>query len=157
MKCFAIDCLFIPAYVRQLTISKVRLVCKLRAYCRNSISSLSYLSVNSLWRNQHPALLESRATIRKSNALRRIRALYAVGRCAVTEFRALCLAMNALCRSAAVLLKCVLIVYIWPDKGVYLECVHYSPFLFKRQSVQSALWEECLIVRKIQASEPFFE
>ena len=37
------------------------------------------------------------------------------------ELRALCLTTNALCRTAefgALLLKCVLIVYIWPEKGV---------------------------------------
>ena len=35
--------------------------------------------------------------------------------------RALCLTTNVLCRTAefgALLLKCVLIVYIWPEKGV---------------------------------------
>ena len=35
------------------------------------------------------------------------------------ELRALCLTTNALCRTAeivALLLKCVLIVYIWPEK-----------------------------------------
>ena len=45
--------------------------------------------------------------------------LYAVERCAVTEVRALCLPMNALCRSTALLLKCLLIVYIWPEKVNY--------------------------------------
>ena len=35
-----------------------------------------------------------------------------------TEFRTPCLPMNVLCRSAAQLLQCVLIVYIWPGKGV---------------------------------------
>ena len=37
------------------------------------------------------------------------------------EIRALCLTTNAICRTAeigALLLKCVLIVYIWPEKGV---------------------------------------
>ena len=37
------------------------------------------------------------------------------------ELRALCLTTNALCRTAefgALLLKCVLIVYICPEKGV---------------------------------------
>ena len=37
------------------------------------------------------------------------------------ELRALCLTTNALCRTAeigALLLKCVLIVYIWPEKKV---------------------------------------
>ena len=118
VKCFAIDYLLITAWVRQLTISEARLVCKLRVYCKNSIYSLWYLAVNSLWRNQHSALLESRATFRKANALRRIWPLYAVERCAVTEFRVLCLPMNALCRSAALLLKCMLIVYIRQEKGV---------------------------------------
>ena len=111
VKCLAIDCLLIPACVGQLTISKVRLVSKLRVYCRNAISSLWYLAINSLWQTQHSALLESRATFRKWNALRRVWMLYAVERCTVTEFRALCLPMNAICRSAALLLKCVLIVY----------------------------------------------
>ena len=134
VKCFAIDCLPIPACVRQLTISKACLVCKLRVYFWNPISSLWYLAVNSLWRNQHSALLESRATFRKSNALRRKWTLYAVERCAVTESRALCLLMNALCRSAALLLKCVLIVYICPEKGAgqmapwqALDISHVSP------------------------------
>ena len=39
------------------------------------------------------------------------------------ELRALCLTTNALCRTAeigALMLKCVLIVYIWPEKGVIL-------------------------------------
>ena len=38
------------------------------------------------------------------------------------ELRALCPTTNALCRTAeigALLLKCALIVYIWPEKGVY--------------------------------------
>ena len=42
------------------------------------------------------------------------------------ELRALCLTTNALCRTAefgALLLKCVLIVYIWPEKGVYTYVV----------------------------------
>ena len=37
------------------------------------------------------------------------------------EIRALCLTTNTVCRTAeigALLLKCVLIVYIWPEKGV---------------------------------------
>ena len=37
------------------------------------------------------------------------------------EIRALCLTTNAICRTAeigALLLKCVLIVYIWSEKGV---------------------------------------
>ena len=71
VECFAIDCLLVPACVRQLTVSKARLVCKLRDYCRHSIYSLWYLAVNSLW-HQYSALLESRAIFRKSNALRRI-------------------------------------------------------------------------------------
>ena len=44
------------------------------------------------------------------------------------ELRALYLATNALCRSAeigALLLKCVLIVYIWPEK-VYIVGADYS-------------------------------
>ena len=53
---------------------------------------------------------------------------YAENECAMpirmhyNELRALCLATNALCRAAkigALLLKCVLIVYIWPEKDVY--------------------------------------
>ena len=119
MKCFEIDCLLIPPCVRHLTISKTHLVYKLRVYRRNSISSLWCLAVNSLWRCQHLALLESRATFRELNAPCRIWTLYAVERRVVTEFRALCLPMNVLCRSAALLLKCVLFVYIWPEKGVY--------------------------------------
>ena len=52
---------------------------------------------------------------------------YAENKCAMpirlhcNELRALCLTTNALCRTAeigALLLKCVLIVYIWPEKGV---------------------------------------
>ena len=52
---------------------------------------------------------------------------YAENECAMpiwlhcNELRALYLTTNALCRSAeigALLLKCVLIVYIWPEKGV---------------------------------------
>ena len=52
---------------------------------------------------------------------------YAVNECAMpirlhcNELRALCLTANALCRTVefgALLLKCVLIVYIWPEKGV---------------------------------------
>ena len=51
---------------------------------------------------------------------------YAENECAMpirlhcNELRALCLTTNALCRTAefgALLLKCVLIVYIWPEKG----------------------------------------
>ena len=41
------------------------------------------------------------------------------------ELRALCLTTNALCRTAeigALLLKCVLIVYIWSEKGVLSQC-----------------------------------
>ena len=41
------------------------------------------------------------------------------------KIRALCLTTNALCRTAeigALLLKCVLIVYIWPEKGVGSYC-----------------------------------
>ena len=41
--------------------------------------------------------------------------------CTVAKIRALCLTTNALCRTAeigALLLKYVLIVYIWPEKGV---------------------------------------
>ena len=37
------------------------------------------------------------------------------------ELHAMCLTTNALCRNAeigALLLKCVLIVYIWPEKRV---------------------------------------
>ena len=54
---------------------------------------------------------------------------YAENECAMpirlhcNELRALYLTTNALCRSAeidALLLKCVLIVYIWPEKGVYI-------------------------------------
>ena len=56
---------------------------------------------------------------------------YAENECAMpirlhgNELRALCLTTNALGRTAefgALLLKCVLIVYIWPEKGV----LHYS-------------------------------
>ena len=56
---------------------------------------------------------------------------YAENECALpirlhcNELRALCLTRNALCRTAkivALLLKCVLIVYIWPENGVL--CVH---------------------------------
>ena len=39
------------------------------------------------------------------------------------ELRALCLTTNALCRVAeigALLLKCVLIVYIWSEKGAHI-------------------------------------
>ena len=52
---------------------------------------------------------------------------YAESECAMpirlhcNELRALCLTTNALCRTAdigALLLKCVLIVYISPEKGV---------------------------------------
>ena len=52
---------------------------------------------------------------------------YAENECAMpirlhcNELRALCLTTNALCRTAefgALLLKCVLIVYIWSEKGV---------------------------------------
>ena len=52
---------------------------------------------------------------------------YAENECAMpirlhcNELRALCRTTNALCRTAeisALLLKCVLIVYIWPEKGV---------------------------------------
>ena len=52
---------------------------------------------------------------------------YAENECAMpirlhcNELRALCLTANALCRTAgigALLLKCVLIVYIEPEKGV---------------------------------------
>ena len=55
---------------------------------------------------------------------------YAENECAMpirlhcNELRALCLTTNALCRTAefgALLLKCVLIVYIWPEKGVVME------------------------------------
>ena len=38
------------------------------------------------------------------------------------ELRVLCLTTNALCRTAeigALSLKCVLVVYIWPEKGVF--------------------------------------
>ena len=43
------------------------------------------------------------------------------------EIRALCLTTNAICRTAeigALLLKCVLIVYIWPEKGVAPKQMH---------------------------------
>ena len=52
---------------------------------------------------------------------------YAENECAMpirlhcNELRVLCLTTNALGRTAefgALLLKCVLIVYIWPEKGV---------------------------------------
>ena len=52
---------------------------------------------------------------------------YAENECAMpirlhcNELRAQCLTTNALCRTAefgALLLKCVLIVYIWPEQGV---------------------------------------
>ena len=47
------------------------------------------------------------------------------------ELCALCLTTNALCRTAeigALLLKCVLIVYIWPEKGVFsLHHLESSP------------------------------
>ena len=102
VKCFAIDCLLISACVRQLTISNAYPVCKLRVYCRNSVTWLWYFAVNSLWRNQHSALLDLRATFRKSNALCRIWTLYAFERCAVTEYRALCLLMDALCHIAGI-------------------------------------------------------
>ena len=55
---------------------------------------------------------------------------YAENECAMpirlhcNELHALCLTANALCRTVefgALLLKCVLIVYIWPEKGVYLK------------------------------------
>ena len=55
---------------------------------------------------------------------------YAVNECAMpirlhcNELRALCRTANALCRTAgigAVLLKCVLIVYICPEKGVAID------------------------------------
>ena len=55
---------------------------------------------------------------------------YAENECAMpirlhcNELRALCLTTNALCRTAeigALLLKCVLIIYIWPEKGVELS------------------------------------
>ena len=53
---------------------------------------------------------------------------YAENECAMpiglhcNELRALCLTTNALSRTAefgALLLKCVLIVFFWPEKGVY--------------------------------------
>ena len=52
---------------------------------------------------------------------------YAANECAMpirlhcNKLRALCLTTNDICRTAeigALLLKCVLIVYIWPEKGV---------------------------------------
>ena len=46
------------------------------------------------------------------------------------ELCALCLTTNALCRTAeigALLLKCVLIVYIWPEKGVIRMFPHLHP------------------------------
>ena len=58
---------------------------------------------------------------------------YAENECAMpirlhcNELCALCLTTNALCRTAeigALLLKCVLIVYIWPEKGVFVIAVH---------------------------------
>ena len=57
---------------------------------------------------------------------------YAENECAMpfglhcNELRALCLTTNALCRTAeigALLLKCELIVYIWPEKGVVHTCL----------------------------------
>ena len=45
------------------------------------------------------------------------------------EIRGLCLTTHVICSTAeigALLLKCVLIVYIWPEKGLYLE--HSSPY-----------------------------
>ena len=56
---------------------------------------------------------------------------YAENECAMpirlycNELRALCLTTNALCRTAefgALLLKCVPIVYIWPEKGLETIC-----------------------------------
>ena len=63
-------------------------------------------SFNFAGRNQHLALSNLRATYRKSNALcipnMRVWTLYAVECCAVTEFRALCLPMNALCPTVGI-------------------------------------------------------
>ena len=39
------------------------------------------------------------------------------------------------------------------EAGVY----RYSPFLFKMQSVQSALWEDCLIISEMPVSKLVFE
>ena len=57
---------------------------------------------------------------------------YAENECAMpiglhcNELRALCLTTNALCRTVEIgaqSLKCVLFVYIWPEKGVSLTSV----------------------------------
>ena len=50
------------------------------------------------------------------------------------EIRALCLTTNAICRTAeigALLLKYVLIVYIWPEKGVDLGSEWISSLIAK--------------------------
>ena len=53
------------------------------------------------------------------------------------EIRALCLTTNAICRTAeigALLLKCVLIVYIWPEKGVV--CYGFNTEWLRRRRLQ---------------------
>ena len=69
---------------------------------------------------------------------------YAENECAMpirlhcNELRALCQTTNALCRSAeigALLLKCVLIVYNWPEKGVVNVYFSFRPSFFIRISV----------------------
>ena len=69
VKCLTIDCLLIHKRDRHVTIPKARLECRQKVCCINSITSLWYFAVNSLWRKQHSALLKSRATYPKSNAL----------------------------------------------------------------------------------------
>ena len=76
---------------------------------------------------------------------------YAENECAMpiglhcSELRALCLTTNALCRTAeigALLLKYVLIVYIWPEKGVYWFAISVSG---KRGSVGSKSYVYCKV------------
>ena len=41
------------------------------------------------------------------------------------------------------------------EKATAQEMMVHSPFLFKRQSVQSVLYEKCLIVKQTQVNKPF--
>ena len=64
------------------------------------------------------------------------------------ELRALCLTTNALCRTAeisALLLKCALIVYIWPEKGVQFGGCTRGQFLYFRVLSSQAILNQTIV------------
>ena len=138
-KCSVTDCLLIPGCARQLMISNTRLICKLRAYCRNSITSRWYFAVTEstfsafeftcnvpIQNQMHYA--EYKRSVPSSVALLP-NSVHCVHRWTIYAI---------LPKSAALLPKCLLIVIIWLEKDV---CPQIKEFPAKSWSTQ----QPCLI------------